>query len=73
MCMMCDEEARYLDFLAYLHALKMQKQAAGEDHAEIDRILTEHGYVNSGSADATAPAAPAPKAGPTSPFSCDPA
>ena len=83
MCMMCDEEGMYLEYLAYLHDLAKRKKEAGEDSSEIDQILAENGYVNLDGAKAgEAPAAqtlqadsppaafkPAP---PTSPFSCDP-
>ncbi len=81
MCMMCDEEGMYLEYLAYLHDLSKRKKEAGEDSSEIDQILAENGYVNLDAANSETSPAIAPPTGamqttksapPTSPFSCDP-
>jgi len=87
MCMMCDEEGMYLEYLAYLHDLAKRKKAAGEDTSEIDQILADNGYVNLDTANSESASAVAVQpdlmtpgllqtaskpAPPTSPFSCDP-
>lgn len=73
MCMMCDEEAVYLDYIAYLHELLVQKRNAGEDTAEIEKVLADNGYVNLDAPDAKAEQAVASASiSPSSPFSCDP-
>lgn len=87
MCMMCDEEGMYLEYLAYLHDLARRKKEAGEDSSEIDRILAENGYVNLDAANSEAAPAEAAQSGAmqpgampaaskpaisASPFSCDP-
>lgn len=79
MCLMCDQEGMFLEYLAYLHDLRRKKLAAGEDTAEIDAFLAENGYVNLDaeetppSGQASSDNTDAPPTSPASPFSCDPA
>lgn len=73
MCMMCDEETLYLDYLSYLHGLLVEKRQAGEDVAEIEKVLSDHGFLNGpAKASLDPPQVAAPPANPASPFSCDP-